>query len=36
MTEYIPCDCKCKYVIQIKHGIIKLVNVNVKIIVSPK
>ena len=42
MTEYISCDCKCKFniqiqrVIQIENGIIKDVNVNIKIIVSVK
>ena len=40
MKKYISCDCKCKltvqHVIQIKHGIIKHVNVNVKIIVHAK
>ena len=42
MTEYISCDCKCKFnlqiqcVIQIENGIIKNVNVNIKIIVSVK
>ena len=40
MTEHISCDCKCKlnvqYVIQTKNGIIKHVNMNVKIIVHAK
>ena len=40
ITEHISCDFKCKfsvqYVIQNKNGIIKHVNVNVKIIVSAK
>ena len=36
MTEHITCDCKFKYLIQIKNGIIKHVNVNVEIIVSAK
>ena len=40
MTKYISCDGKCKlnieHVIQIKDGIIKQVNMNVKIIVHVK
>ena len=40
MTKHISCDCKCnpivQHVIQIKNGIIKHVNVNVKVIVSAK
>ena len=40
ITKHISCDCKCKFntqhVIQIKNGIIKHVNVNVKIIISAK
>ena len=40
MTEHISCDCKAnsivQHVIQIKNGIIKHVNMNVKIIVSAK
>ena len=40
MTKQISCDCKCKFnstnVIQIKNGIIKHFNVNVKIIISAK
>ena len=40
MTKYISCDCKCKFnsttVLQIKIGIIKHVNVNVKIVISAK
>ena len=40
MTKHISCDCKCKFnstiVIQIKIGIIKHVNENVKIIISAK
>ena len=40
MAEHISCECKCKlnskHVVRIKNGIIKHVNVNVKIIVSSK
>ena len=40
MAKHISCDCKCKFsstiVIQIKIGIIKHVNENVKIIISAK
>ena len=40
MTEHISCDCKYKFnsatVIQIKNGIIKHVNMNVKNIISVK
>ena len=40
MTEHISCDCKCKFntthVIRIKNGIIKQVNMNVRIITSEK
>ena len=40
MRKHISCDCKCKFksknVIQIKIGIIKHVNVNVKSIMSAK
>ena len=42
MTKHISCDCKCKfknilqYVIQIKNGIMKHVNMGVKIIVHAR
>ena len=40
MTKHISCDSKCKFnstiCIQIENGIIKHVNVNVKIIVHAK
>ena len=40
MTEHISCDCKYKFnstiVIKIKNGIIKHINVNVKIVVRAK
>ena len=40
MTEHISCDCKCKFNSTIcnsnQNGIIKFVNVNVKIIIYVK
>ena len=40
MTRPISCNCKCKFnskhIIQIKNGIMKHVNVNVKIVVHTK
>ena len=44
MRKHISCDCKCttvlhsvvQHVIQVKNGIIKQVNTNVKIIISAK
>ena len=40
MTEHTSCDCKCKFNSEIcnwnKNGIIKHVNVNVKIVLSAK